>query len=816
MSRLRADKGKTARLKRWLATFTLVAAGAILHVCIPARNAWAAPPEQTQTLHLEVFINGQPTNLIGKLSRTRDGRFSATRGELKELGITAPKKGEDSEIIPLDGLPGLGMRYDETEQKLFLTLPEDLRLAREYSAGESNLKLHPNAKVSDEFGHVLNYNVYGTSSRGYNRNATTYSTGAATLESRAFGPLGVLQNSAIAGTSLTKQGILRLDSSFVFAHRDSMIVGTLGDAVSGGLTWTRPIRHGGGQISRQFSLRPDLVTAPMPSVSGSAAVPSTVDVYVDNIRIASQQVSSGPFRISDLPVGNENGTARVVVRDVTGKETVTVMPFFTSAKLLAPGMFDFSVDAGYPRHNYAIDSFDYSKRMFGMASTRYGLTEWLTLESHGEITKGLVNGGGGAVIALGRFGLLSAAGAASWHQERLGTMVQASWQKSFSWLFVGLSSQRTFGKFEDVASVTALTTPVKQSTNLADSGFYLLQRSPRVPRAMDRISVGIPLPKWEASLAASFVNLERDGNDRSRLASLTYSQTFAKKYNMFVNGYVDLLDKKTAGVFAGLSFQLGDDLTMTTAGSATRSTWHAGAEITKRPGSGEHAYGWRVFDTEGSSPLRGASGIYTNPWSRIEAGVRQDRSSVGGSGEIDGAIVTTRSGIFATRRVTDAFAVVDTGAPGVKVLHENRVVGTSGRNGKVVVPNLQSFQRSKIAVAPESLPGDRIATLTETEVIPGYRGAAVVSTGSMVVEDTARIEIRGPDGQPFPAGTRVQHQEKGKAYTIGYGGIAYLPGIADTNTLTVAVGGASCRLAFTRAESIAAKGKLGPLACRME
>ncbi len=816
MSRLRADKGKTARLKNWLATLTLVAAGAILHACLPVSIAVAAPAVKGQTLHLEVFIDEQSTNLIGKLTRASDGRFSATRGELKELGIGAPGKGEDSEAIYLDALPGLGMRYEEAEQKLFLTLPDNLRLAREYSASVSELKLRPNVKVSDEFGHVLNYNVYGTTARGYNRNGTTYSTGTATLESRAFGPLGVLQNSAIAGTSLTKQGILRLDSSFVFAHRDSMLVGTLGDAVSGGLTWTRPIRHGGGQISRQFSLRPDLVTAPMPTVSGSAAVPSTVDVYVDNIRIASQQVSSGPFRISDLPVGNENGMARVVVRDVTGKETVTVMPFFTSAKLLAPGLFDFSIDAGYPRHNYAIDSFNYSKRVFGMASTRYGLTDWLTLESHGEITKGLINGGGGAAVGLGAFGQLSLAGAASWHQQRLGTMVHASWQKSFPWLFLGLSTQRTFGRYEDVASVTALANPVKQTTNLLDSGFYLLRRSPRVPRAMDRISIGIPLPKWEASIAASFVNLERDGNDRSRLASLTYSQTFAKKYNMFINGYVDLLDRKTAGVFAGLSFPLGDDLTITTAGSATRSTWHAGAEIAKRPGSGEHAYGWRVFDTEGSSPLRGASGTYINPWSRIEAGVRQDRNSVGGYGEIDGAVVTTRAGIFAARRVADAFAVVDVGAPDVKVLHENRVVGTSGRNGKVVVPNLQSFQRSKIAIAPESLPGDRIATLTETEVIPGYRGAAVVSTGNMTVEDTARIEIRGPDGQPFPVGTRVQHQQKGKGYTIGYGGIAYLAGIDDTNTLSVAVGGASCILTFTRAESLAAKGKLGPLACKME
>ncbi len=146
--------------------------------------------------------------------------------------------------------------------------------------------------------------------------------------------------------------MLRLDSSFVFAHADTMTLGTLGDAITGGVNWSRPVRFGGGQISRQFALRPDLVTAPLPSVSGSAAVPSTVDVYVDNIRVASRDVAAGPFRINNIPVPARPAQPGVVVRDVTGRETVTAVPFFTSPKLLAPGEFDFSLEGGVPRYNY--------------------------------------------------------------------------------------------------------------------------------------------------------------------------------------------------------------------------------------------------------------------------------------------------------------------------------------------------------------------------------------------------------------------------------------------------------------------------------
>ncbi|KYB45530.1 hypothetical protein AB664_06960 [Brucella anthropi] len=61
---------------------------------------------------------------------------------------------------------------------------------------------------------------------------------------------------------------------------------------------------------------------PLPELSGSAAVPSTVDVYVDNAQRASRSVPSGPFSITNLPIVTGSGMARLVVRDALGRETV--------------------------------------------------------------------------------------------------------------------------------------------------------------------------------------------------------------------------------------------------------------------------------------------------------------------------------------------------------------------------------------------------------------------------------------------------------------------------------------------------------------
>jgi outer membrane usher protein len=423
-----------------------------------------AAADDAQQLQLEVYIEGASTNIIAEILRRADGRFAARRSELREIGVAVPGQGKDDEIIDFDNIPGLGMRYDEPAQKLHLNLVPELRLARDYSAdGANGLVLKPQTEVSREYGSVLNYTLFGTAARGYTSNARIFTTGAVTLDHRIFSPFGVVQNSGIAGTTLSREGVLRLDSSYRYAHRESSTLVTAGDAISGGLAWTRPIRF---------------VTAPLPSVSGSAAVPSTVDVYVDNIRIASRDVGAGPFRISGLPVPGESGTARVVVRDVTGRETVTSVPFFTSSKLLAAGQFDYSINAGLPRQNYAVKSFDYTREAMGMSSVRYGFSDKLTLEAHAEGTRTLLTGGLGTTFSAGMLGLFSVAGAASRTTSgATGGLFHASWELGLRGVFLGASTLRTMGDFEDVASVTAPRTAKGQTTNFLDSGFFSFNAS---------------------------------------------------------------------------------------------------------------------------------------------------------------------------------------------------------------------------------------------------------------------------------------------------------------------------------------------------
>jgi outer membrane usher protein len=173
---------------------------------------------------------------------------------------------------------------------------------------------------------------------------------------------------------------LRLDSTWTYKDPERILTYRAGDTVSSGLAWTRPPswRRPG---KPDFATRPDLVTLPLPSFSGSAAVPSTGDAYVNDVRAISQDVDSGPFRMTNLPILSGQGNASVIVRDSSGRDVETTLPFLVSNQLLRGGLFDFSAQAGFPRLFYGALSNVYAGEPAGSASLRYGFSNHLTLEA---------------------------------------------------------------------------------------------------------------------------------------------------------------------------------------------------------------------------------------------------------------------------------------------------------------------------------------------------------------------------------------------------------------------------------------------------
>jgi outer membrane usher protein len=767
-----------------------------------------APVLLVQSLRLEVFINGVPTHLVEPFTLSTDQHLLAKPTDLEDIGIKVP--GYQDPLQPLDiaTLPNVTYRFDAPAQKIDFQLSDKERLAHVYDAHSTGSRLlTPRA----DWGALVNYSLFGTST---NRLSTfpRFSGLNATIEARAFSPYGEISQTGIVGnTILSQETALRLDSTYTYSDPDRMLTGRAGDTISGSLVWTRPIRYGGLQLQRDFTLRSDLVTQPLPNLSGSAAVPSTVDVFINSVKTYSQDVAAGPYSITNLPVVGGNGTAHVIVTDATGRSTDTAVPFFTAPTLLAKGLTDFSLDAGFARRNYGLLTADYDRQPLGSVIGRYGATEWLTLEGHAEGGAGLVNLGGGSVVRAGQWGTISAAIGGSHVGSRSGAQFNAGYDIEFFGITVDLNTQRTLASFNDLASVTSTTLAPSLAASFA-AGSYSLD--PRPPRALDRITVGLPLKFDLASISASFIDLVEANGTRSRIATVSLSRQLPYDASLFVTGFVDLSQSRNMGVFAGISIPLGPRIHANIGGSTGDSGRYAQIDVgqTLQPANG--SFGWRVRDLEGTNAIRVGDASYRSTYGTAQIEVSQQRNNIDTQGALDGSIgYIDNGGLFFGNHVADGFALVNTGISGVPVYRDNRLIGETDPWGKLVVPDLRSFQGNQIGIDPLALPMNAEARSTKQLVAPAARSGVGIDFGIDRRVDAAMVRLQDAAGHPIPAGTKGHRKDDSDSFVIGYDGQAYIKHLQRDNVIIVDLGDHDCTASFSYQAAGGKRVAIGPIPC---
>nr|WED69264.1 hypothetical protein PJ912_04250 [Pectobacterium colocasium] len=161
-----------------------------------------------------------------------------------------------------------------------------------------------------------------------------------------FSPYGTLSNTGIyyftSGNSASQQdGYQRFDTYWRYNDNERMITYQVGDLISNSLTWSNSVRMGGLRVARNFGLRPDIVTYPMLQYTGTAAVPSTLDLFINGYKANSTSLNAGPFTLTNTPYLNGAGEATVITTDAQGRQISTTIPFYVSNALLREGLSDF-------------------------------------------------------------------------------------------------------------------------------------------------------------------------------------------------------------------------------------------------------------------------------------------------------------------------------------------------------------------------------------------------------------------------------------------------------------------------------------------
>lgn len=746
----------------------------------PAIGATSLPA--VQRLELELVINGRATGHVVRVE-SHDRYFRLRASDLRNAGL---RLAHSDDLVDIPGLDGMHADYDAPRQRLYLTVTPDY-LPQQRIAGRK--RKVPTA--SYEMGALLNYDVYVSGGDDKPRASLFH-------EARAFGPAGVI---SVTGALRSRGGpaYVRYDSVFRRSDEASATTIEVGDFVTRTLAWAPAVRLGGLQVSRDFSVRPDVVTYPLPEFRGHAALPSTVELIVGGQRIAGGPVDPGPFVLDSLPPINGYGEANLIVTDMHGRAVAQTLPFYVSSALLRPGLTDFAVALGAFRENYGIKSFDYGA-VAATASARHGISDALTLEIRAEIAADTSVTGGGAVARLGTYGTLSASYSRSFGKGADGDELVVGYDYQTRRFSIGLRHSRRSRAFVDLA---------------------LLDHGLRGEEYVSTATLGVSLGR-AGTLGLGYFHARGEGRTDAQFANASWSLPLGTGSRLHANMSRMFDDDSWSGALT-LSVPLGG-----------RGGTLAGALLARADGQAA----WRA---DYSRPLPVAGGIGWNAgvagqggdfdwrgnmgW---RTGIAEMRAGAYGGGGTtawfgaSGSLIYIDDAVFAANRVSDSFVVVNTGTPAIPVRYENQHIGTTNDKGQLLIPSVAAWYAAKYEIDPLGLPASvKVGTTEQHVAIPS--GGGHVVRFAVETQRPGRAILRDARGDFISAGAHAS-VDGAPATVVGWDGMLFLETIgSDGATQTIRVtraDGRSCTAVFVAPPQAALRGSgaivadLGELLCR--
>lgn len=763
-----------------LALATLVGAGAEAQPQ-PMPAAAMMTQARTQEVYLDVRLDGEPTGMLSRFRDSGDGRLYARGQELAALGLDIGRMGvaPDQEVL-LDVLPGLRYRYTPALQEVDLSIAPALRTTYRVDARG----MAPTPPATPGRGLLLNYEIYAQTRRE--------SPLAAWSEQRYFDRRGVFSNTGTLHWNDQMNSYVRFDTNWTHSDPQTLRSLQLGDAISSSLTWSRAVRLGGLQWRRNYNLRPDLITFPIPALGGTAAVPTAVDVYINNVRRYTGNVPTGPFVLNDITGISGAGLANVITRDALGRDVSTAIPIYIDTRLLAADLSSYSVELGFLRRNYGMRSFDYERSPAASASGRYGLSDAWTVEGHAEAASGLANAGVGLLARLGTAGVANASLSGSTGRQH-GAQVGLGYQYLDEHYSLDIQAQRQLGDHGDLAS---------------------LGGAPGV-RSNTRATFSLPLGQGNTA-SLSYIGLRYRGADTAHVASASYLMSLAGQVVLSLSAFKDFSQNQGVGGFANLSIALGNISAGMSVGRQNGETQLGASAV--RPADYGGGWGWGTQAGQARSSRYGrAWGQYLGRYGEAIATVEQYSGETSASLNLAGAVALMQGTAMPARRIHDGFALVSTdGTPGIPVMHQNRVIGRTNAAGYLLVPELNAYQRNDIEIDTLSLPASASIPVSSRTVVPQAR-SGVLAHFPILQQAAAVLLLADEAGGPLPVGAHVLHEESDEVGVVGYDSMTFLSRLSDRNVVVVTYEGGRCSAAFEYVRpDDGSLPTVGPVTCRKE
>lgn len=745
-----------------------------------------------QQYMLELVVNQNARGDIVPVER-KNGDFWLRSGDLQRAGIPAEKL--QGEQIDVNQLADMKVEYDERRQRLLLTVPPAW-LPGQVIGKDQRGPRYP-GRASN--GALLNYDFYATRTDNAGSRLSSWN------ELRVFGPSGQFSTNGVytqqleGGVSGQQEGYIRYDTWFSNEDENDAISWRAGDLVTDALSWSNSVRLGGVQIARDFSVRPDLVTYPLPAFSGQAAVPSSVDLFINGYRSTQANVQPGPWSLTNVPFVNGAGDAVITTTDAVGRQVTTTLPFYVSSSLLRQGLSDYSFSAGAIRENYGLENFDYGAAA-ASGSYRYGLTDWLTLESHAEGSDSVATGGAGGLVKLGSWGVVNGALAQSQMEGKPGTQYSWGYQYNNSWFSLGTQHVLRTADYGNLALVGS-------RGDSANTSYSLARRSAQYTASVSLNQYG--------SLGLAYFDIAGGSGDRTRLWNLSWSKNLWGNSSLYISASRDQEQGDWSGAIS-LVIPFGE-----------QSSASVSYERDQQGNNNQRLYVSRAMPTDGgfsydaawanqggnSGDYRQASLRYRNNKIDTSAGFYGDNDNTTQWADFTGSVVLMDNSVFAANDINDAFVVVKTDYPDVTVRYENQSMGRTDKQGYLLVPSISSYYGAKYDIDTLDLPADRTAPKVEQRFAVKRKSGYLLNFPVERLR-AASVILHDSDGQPLPVSSQVLRRDRATEY-VGWDGLVWMEDLRASNPMRVVTpDGRQCETTLAIADGQPkALQTYGPLTC---
>ncbi|MGB5621286.1 MAG: fimbria/pilus outer membrane usher protein [Gammaproteobacteria bacterium] len=726
----------------------------------------AASAAEYEMLILEVAANGGPAR-SGFVLTDDSGRYWVEEAMVDEWRVNGDRPQavvhRGLRYLPLAGFQGSTADFDPTRLSLDVSIPPRFLRAQQFTGSWRS----GTAPASD----VGIYSDYNLSYQKYADGDSKQFVGF--IEPIAFSPVGTLRNSLIYRQGEygddgfedfdDDDGWVRLETTWEKDNPDLMQSYRVGDGMLYPGMLGSPTRFAGVQVATNFNTQPYFITFPLPSLDGETALASEAELFVNGRLAQRQELTPGPFNFDNIRVNTGAGEARLVTRDLLGREQVVVTDFYASQVLLTAGLSDYSYSVGTLRKDYGFDSNDY-RDVFFAGFHRHGLNDTVTVEGNSELAADFRRIGSGVTFSRLRLGVTSLGLTVS-DGDDPGT--GASWM-------VGHGYRSNL--FNLAVNYRGYSSNYRELSFVEDTD---------QPKARYTMTGGLNLAR-RGTISGSFLHQQNRGTANLDLFTVNYSKVVARRLFLSASSsYVENGDDSDFAFTLSANLSLGNQRSasfgLQTRDGDTRATAQLQQNLPTGPG-----YGYRFGTATGSGntewdadvSAQTRTGRYSLESTRTDDGTSWRASTAGSAAWVGGMP-------FMAREVRDAFAVVQVnGFENVRVMLENQEIGRTDGSGRVLVPGLRPYQNNKISIKQEDLPLTANIESVAMNVTPYFRTGVLADFPAREGRDVL-LRLLLPDGSPAPEGSVVRAVETDEFFPVGLDGQVYLRDVGDGAALTL-------------------------------